>query len=162
MNWLDIVILTTGGFVALVGLGIGGLQIASMAAGSLVGIALSSRFHDQVSPVFSRFTDSDNGAEVAALVAIFVVVLIASVLAGTLVRGVFQKLTLGWLDKVVGMGLGVVVTFAVASAALSAIQSYPTLGMDETIAGSTLGSFLADEFDVVLRGLRFIPEDLGV
>lgn len=162
MNWLDIVILVAGGSVAMVGLAIGGLHIASMAVGSLVGIALSSRFHDQVSPVFNRFTDSENGAEVAALIAIFVVVLIASVLAGTLVRGVFQKLTLGWMDKVVGMGLGLVVTFAVGSAVLSAIQSYPTLGMEDAIAGSTLGSFLADEFDVVLRGLRFIPEDLGV
>ena len=162
MNWLDIVILAAGGLVAVIGLGIGGLHIASMAAGSLVGIALSSRFHDRISPVFSRFTDSENGAEVAAFVAIFVVVLVASVFAGTVVRGVFQKLTLGWVDKVVGMGLGVVITFAVGSAALSTIQSYPTLGMEETIADSTIGSFLADEFDVVLRGLRFIPDDLGV
>ena len=162
MNWLDIVILAAGGLVAMLGLGIGGLQLASMAAGSLVGIALSSRFHDRVSPVFSRFTDSDNGAEVAALVAIFVAVLFASVLAGTLVRGVFRKLTLGWVDKVMGMGMGLVVTFAVGSAVLSTIQSYPTLDMEDTIADSTLGSFLADEFDVVLRGLGFIPDDLGV
>ena len=162
MNWLDVVILVSGGLLAAVGLGIGGLHLASIAVGSMVGIALSSRLHDRVSPLFSRFTDSDNAAEIAALVAIFLAVLVASVLVGTLVRGAFQKLTLGWMDKVVGMGLGVVVAFAVGSAVLSAIQSYPTLGLEDTIAGSTLGSFLADKFDAVLRGLRFIPSDLGV
>jgi hypothetical protein len=35
------------------------------------------------------------------------------------------------------------------------------LGLETTIADSTVGTFLADKFDVVMRGAGFIPEDLG-
>ena len=161
MNWLDIVVLVTVGTVALAGLRLGGVHIAVTAVGVLAGIVLAGHLHGDVRPIISRFTDSENGAEIGAFAAIFVLALIASLVAGFMLRVVLSKLMLGWIDRLAGLGLGVVVTLAAGSAVLSAIQSYPVLGLEETITGSTLGSFLADNFDVVLRGLKFIPDDLG-
>ena len=161
MNWLDIVIVVVGGVVAVVGWRVGGLHIAVTGAGILVGIALASRQHERVEPLFSRFIDSHNGAEIAAFITIFALVLLASVLVSFLAGPLLRTLMLGWADKVVGVGLGVVVVFAVGSAIFSAIQSYPVHGLDNTIADSTLGSFLADNFDTVLRGTKVVPDDLG-
>lgn len=162
MNWLDIVILAAVGFITLAGWRMGGIHMGVTGAGIVVGIALASRLHDRVKPVITRFVDSENGAEVGAFIGIFILVLAASVVAGWTVRSVLNRLMLGPVDKVVGLGVGVAVTFAIGSALLSAVQSYPVFGLEDTIASSTLGSFLADNFDVVMRGLRFVPDDFGV
>ena len=161
MNWLDIVILAVAGFVALAGLRMGAVHLAVTGAGALAGIALASRFHDDLEPVFSPITDSANSAEIAAFVAIAIASLLASVVVGALARTLLKTLMLGWADKLAGLALAVVLVLAVASGLLSAVQSYPVLGLEETIQDSTLGTFLADHFDTVLRGLRIIPTDLG-
>ena len=160
MNWLDIVVVVVGGIVAMMGWNVGGLHMVVTGAGTLVGIALASRQHERVEPLFSRFIDSQNGAEIAAFATIFVLVMIASILASFLAGAILRTLMLG-ADKVAGVGLGVVVVFAVGSAIFSAIQSYPVHGLDNYIDDSTLGSFLADNFDAVLRGLKFVPDSLG-
>ena len=69
---------------------------------------------------------------------------------------------LGWVDQLLGVSLALVITFAVGSALLSVVQSYPVGGLDGVIDGSVLGTFLADNFDTVLRGIRLVPKDLGV
>ena len=161
MNWLDIVVVAVAGFAALVGWRTGGLHMAVTGGGILAGIALASRLRERVSPLFSRFIDSDDGAEITAFIAIFILALIGSVLAGIILRAVLNRLMMGWTDRAVGLALGIVVTLVIGSAVFSAIQSHPVFGLEDTIGGSTLGTFLADNFDVVLRGPKFIPGDLG-
>ena len=161
MNWLDIVILVAVGVVALVGWRMGGIQVSITGAGILAGIALSSRFHSEAEPLFSRFIDNENGVEFAGFIAIFILVLVASLTVGFLAHSILRSLKLGLMDNVSGLGLGVVIILAIGSAALSAIQSYPIHGLENTITESTLGSFLANNVDVVLRGLKFIPGDFG-
>ena len=92
---------------------------------------------------------------------IFLLAMIAVFLVGSMLKGAFQKVSLGWVDKVAGIGVGVIVAFAIGSAALSSIQDYPIFGIDDAIEASALGTFLADNFDIVLRGLRVVPTDLG-
>ena len=156
MNWLDILILGVAGFTALVGLGVGGIQVAITGVAVLAGTALAGHYHDRVVPLASRFTDARNEAEIASFAAILVVVLLASLVLGIAVRTVMKGLMLGWVDRLLGVGL------AVGSALFSAVQSYPVGGLDRAIDDSTLGTMLADNFDTVLRGIRFIPRDLGV
>ncbi len=161
MNWLDAAILVVGGVLAVVGMRMGALHIAAIAVGSLAGLALASRLQGKVAPLFENFTDSENGPEIAALVVIFLVVMIGVFLAANLLKGVFNKVSLGWVDKVAGIGFGVILAFAIGSTILSSVQDYPILGLEDTIDESALGTFLADNFDVVLRGLRVVPKDLG-
>ncbi len=162
MNWMDLVIIVVGISVAFVGWRMGGIQIGVVAIGVFAGIALSSRLHDEVARLFSRFIDSDNGAEVASFIAIFILALLAAAVLGTIAHAILVKVKLGSINKAAGFVLGVLVTFAIGSAVLSTIQSYPVMGLEGTIEDSAMGTFLADNFDVVLRGLRFIPDDLGV
>ena len=161
MNWLDFVIIAVVAVVAMAGWRMGVIHVAVTGAGILAGIVLASRARDRVEPLFSPIIDSDDGAQVAAFIAIFAVVLVASLFVGFMVHGLMKRFMLGWIDRFVGLALGVVVTLAVGSAALSTIQSHPVLDLVDTIDASTLGSFLADNFDAVLRALRFIPGDLG-
>lgn len=162
MNWLDVLILGVTGLTAMMGLGIGGIHVAVTGVAILAGTSLAGHHHGLVEPLVSRFTDVQNQAEIISFVVIMVAVLLASVALGAAVRTILKGLMLGWVDRLLGMGLAMVVTFAVGSALLSVVQTYPVGGLDGVIDDSTLGTFLADNFDTVLRGIRFIPKDLGV
>lgn len=161
MNWLDIVIIAVIAVIALSGWKLGGIHLGVTGAGVLAGIALASRVHHRVTPLFSAYMDSDNGAEIAGFGTILILVLIAAIVVGFMVRTISRSLMLGWVDNVLGLALGVIVALAVGSTVFSAIQSYPVYAMDDTISDSTLAPLLADNFDTVLRGLKFIPTDLG-
>jgi hypothetical protein len=45
------------------------------------------------------------------------------------------------------------------SGVLTAIQKFPIRDLDQTIDESKLGIFMADQFDVVVRGVKLIPGD---
>lgn len=162
MNWLDAVIIIAAAVAAVVGMRTGGIQVAATGVGIFVGITVASRLQGQLEPLFSRFIDSENGSEIAAFIALLVIMVFASIVLGRVVRSILKTLMLGWLDSVAGLAVGPIIVFSMGSATLSNIQSFPVLGLQETIDGSSLGGFLADNFDTVLRALRFIPSDLGV
>lgn len=162
MNWLDVVVIIAAVLVGVTGLKVGAVQFAATGLGILVGITMASRLQGRLDPIFSGFIDSDNGAEIAAFIAIIVIMAFAAMVLGMVVRRILKTLMLGWLDQVAGLAIGLVIVFSLGSALLANIQSFPVLGIQDTIDGSVLGSFLADNFDAVLRGLKFIPSDLGV
>ena len=161
MNWLDIVLLIIIGLVAAVGYRVGLVQAATTLVGILIAIVLASRFHDNVDGLVSTLTSNENAQEVGGYILIFVVVLLASLVAGAVVRKVLNVLMLNWVDKLGGFALGVIIAFAVASAAMANVQSFPVLDLEESIEDSAIGSFLADNFDVVLRGVRILPKGYG-
>jgi hypothetical protein len=49
--------------------------------------------------------------------------------------------------------------FVLLSGVLTNVQRFPVRDYDQTIDESALGSFLADNFDVVIRGVKLIPGD---
>ncbi len=161
MNWLDIAIIVSTGVLLLLGWKLGVLHLAVVAVGAFLGITLASRFKDEVEPAFSALGLGDNWAEVASFIAIFLIALAAALVAGSMLRFMSSRLKIGWADNAIGAGLGLVVSLAVWSTLLSTVQSHPVLGLEDTVEGSALGTFLADRFDLVLKGIGFIPDDLG-
>lgn len=162
MSWLDAIILAAAGFAAMVGLGIGGIHVAVTGVAVLLGTSLAGHYHDLVEPLVSRFTDAENQAQIISFAVIMVVVILVAVAVGVAVRAFLKGLKLGWVDRLLGSVLAVVIALAVGSALLSVVQTYPVGGADGVIDDSVLGTFLADNFDTVLRAIRFIPKDLGV
>ena len=56
--------------------------------------------------------------------------------------------------------MGLVVGFALLSGLLVGLQKYPiTENSGEAIAGSPVASFMANNFDAVVRGIKLIPGD---
>ncbi len=79
-----------------------------------------------------------------------------------LMRTVLRGLLLGWVDTAAGLALRVLVMGAILSAVFAAIQSFPVLGLHDTIEHSVLGPFLADNFDVLLRVLKLVRSDFRI
>jgi len=63
----------------------------------------------------------------------------------------------GSFNKLGGLIVGVAVGFLLLSGILTGIQKFPIGDAEQTIDDSKLGSFLADNFDVVIRGIGLIP-----
>jgi len=160
MNWLDLVLIVFVAVVAVIGYRTGLVQAGTTLVGILVGIALASRLHDKVDSLFS-FTGNENAQEIGGFILIFALVLLGSIVASYLLRSILRAAMLGWVDSLGGVALGVVIAAAAASAVLSNVQQFPVLDLDVTVEDSLLGSFLADNFDVVLRGVRILPKGYG-
>ena len=160
MNWLDIVILVMTGVAALIGWRIGLVHTALSIVGIAVAIVLAGDFFQDVAPLFERIVDSENGANVLGFLLVFVVVLLAAAIVGAIVRKVLAKLMLGWIDAVGGLVLGAFLSLVLVSAVLSVVDSFPILDLEETIAESVIGSFLVEDFDVVLTAPELLPDDL--
>ena len=160
MNWIDIAILVVWGITALWGFSAGLLQTVVPLISLVVGLALSSRIGDSVGNVFSGFTDNENAQTVGGFILVFGVLFIAGTVLGFMIRNVMRFIPLfGLANSMAGMAVGVLVGFLLLSGVLTGVQRFPVRDLDKTIDESALGTFLADNFDVVIRGAKLIPGD---
>ncbi len=160
MNWIDIAILVVWGITALWGFSAGLLQIVVPLISLVVGLALSSRIGDSVGNIFSGVTDNENAQTVAGFILIFGVLFVLGGIISFMARRVLGIIPLfGLANSLAGMAAGVLVGFLLLSGVLTGIQRFPFQDLDKTIDESALGTFLADNFDVVIRGVKIIPGD---
>ena len=160
MNWVDIVILVVWGVTALWGSSKGLLGVLVPFISLIVGLALASRVGDSVGQMFSGFTDNENAQTVAGFILVFGVMFIIGGILNFMVRSVLGIIPLfGLVNSLAGMAVGILIGFLLLSGVMTNIQRCPVRDYDETIDESKLGAFLADNFDVVIRGLKLIPGD---
>lgn len=164
MHWLDIVIIVGSGILGFIGYRMGMLKLLALVVGVALGIVMGSRFNGEVADILSRWIDSEGTARILAYAVILVLaIFVASIIAG-LLRRMLKVLLLGWVDRLVGLALGVLAAFAIFSALLSFAQELSFLGLvgADIIESSSLGSFLASKFDIVLKATKLVPGDLGL
>lgn len=160
MNWIDIAIVVVWGISAFWGFSTGFLQVVVPLASMVVGLALASRIGDSVGNVFSSFTGNENAQSVAGFMLIFGLIFILGAIISHLGRTLLRIIPLaGLVNSIAGMAAGLLVGFLLLSGVLTGIQRFPFRDLDQTIDDSALGSFLADNFDMVIRGVRLIPGD---
>ena len=160
MNWVDIVIIVVWGITALWGYSKGLLGVLVPLISLVVGLALASRIGDSVGQMFSSVTDNENAQTVAGFILIIVVILIAGGIISFAISRVLGVIPLfGLANSLSGMAAGILIGFLLLSGVLTNIQRFPVRDYDESINESKLGVFLADNFDVVIRGLKLIPGD---
>ncbi|MAF39532.1 MAG: hypothetical protein CL696_11765 [Chloroflexi bacterium] len=160
MNWVDIVILVVWGVTALWGYSAGILLILVPFVSLIVGLALSSRIGDSVGELFRVVTDNENAQTVAGFLLVFGVLFIAGGILSFMARRSLGIIPLfGFANSLAGMAVGLLIGFVLLSGILTNVQRFPVRDYDETIDESALGAFLADNFDVVIRGVKLIPGD---
>ena len=160
MNWIDIVILVVWGVTALWGFSSGLMKILVPFFSLVIGLALSSRIGDSVGELFSGLTDNENAQTIAGFLLILVVLFVAGGIISFMASKVLGIIPLfGLVNSLSGMAVGLLVGFLLISGVLTAIQKFPIRDLDQTIDESKLGTFMADQFDVVVRGVKLIPGD---
>ena len=123
-----------------------------------VGLAISSRIAPTVGDLFSVVTDNENAQSAAGFIAVFLILFIAGGVVSFWLRMILGIIPFfGSFNKLGGLIVGVAVGFLLLSGILTGIQKFPIGDAEQTIDDSKLGSFLADNFDVVIRGIGLIP-----
>ena len=146
MNWLTIVII-----VVIVGLGIAGLRQGLIRtvfgiAGLIGGIFLAGRYYDELAA--RLFPSGAMWGNIAAYAIIAIATLVVAGVVGWLLAKLVNFAALGWLDKLVGGILGVVIGGLLCAAILAiAVKYYP--GMQTTIDQSVIARFLVGGFPLL-------------
>jgi len=113
-----------------------------------------------VGNIFSSFTADENLQTIGAFTVIFLGLFIIGSLVAQALKTALQFLPLfGLANGLSGAAVGIVVGFLLLSGVLTGLQRFPVGNVQEKIDESPLGTFLADNFDVVLRTVRIIPVD---
>ena len=108
MNWVDIVMLGILALSALAGFLRGFAREMLGLVAWVLAMALATRFYGVILPFAGRWIEDGLIADVVCFVVVFVVILIAfSLLASLLSRGVRLSL-LGGIDRILGVGFGMV------------------------------------------------------
>ena len=159
MNWIDAVILVVWGITALWGFSTGVIRISISLVVVIVGLALSSRIAEDVGNIFSGLTDSEGAQTVGGFILIFLGLAIIGAIASFGIGTVLRFLPVfGLANRFGGIVVGVIIGFLLLSGVLTGVQRF-TNTVDDDIDESALGAFLADNFDVVIRGVKLIPGD---
>ena len=160
MNWVDIVIIIVWGVTALWGYSKGLLGVLVPLISLVGGLAFASRIGASVGQIFSSVTDNGNVQTVSGFILIIVVTLIVGGVISFAISRVLGIIPLfGLVNGLSGMAAGILIGFLLLSGVLTNIQRFPVREYDQAISESELGIFLADNFDVVIRGLKLIPGD---
>lgn len=153
MNWLDIVIIVVAVLLGLVGLRQGIIKTVLGIAGLIGGIVLAGRYYSGLAALLSPAAAT--WANIAAYAIILVVALIVASVVGRLVAKLVHIVMLGWLDRLVGCVLGVVIGGLLCAAILAIVgKYYPST--EAVIIQSVIARFLMGGFPLLLA---LLPEE---
>ena len=150
MNWLDsAVILVVAGF-AVSAYAAGLIREGVTLAAAILGIVVAGLLYDNLAADVLVFMDDEDAAQAIS----FLVLAGAVYLFGQIVAFMLSKtaslLMLGWADHIGGAVFGVLKGLIVVQALLIIFAAYPSLKLDDAVAGSELASYFIDDADVLL------------
>jgi membrane protein required for colicin V production len=153
MNWLDIVIIVVAVLLGLVGLRQGIIKTVFGIAGLIGGIVLAGRYYSGLAALLSPA--GATWANIAAYAIILIATLIVAGVIGWLVTKLVHLVLLGWLDRLVGCILGVVVGGLLCAAILAiVVKYYPAT--EAVISQSGVAKFVMEGFPLLLA---LLPEE---
>ena len=155
MNWVDIVIIIYLCLSVLSGFMQGLIRTVLSIIGLIVGIILAAHFYKQLGDVVT-FISNKNVADVVAFIFILLVVMGIAALIAWFLRSLIKAIMLGWVDKIGGAVLGLILGALSISAILSIIAKVSKTSL---ITDSKFAGFFLDKFPLILK---FLPGDFSM
>jgi membrane protein required for colicin V production len=152
MNWLDIVILIYLAVSVISGLVQGLIRTVLSIVGVIVGIFLASHFYIQLGNALTFISNKDTANIVAFIIILLAVMIVAAIIAW-LLKSIIKAIKLGWVDKLGGAVLGLILGALSVSAFLAIIVKYTSASF---IVDSKLAGFFLDKFPLILG---FLPSE---
>ncbi len=153
MNWLDIVIIILIALSTLIGLKMGLIKAGLSLAGLIIGVILAGRYHLALAEKLT-FIPQVSLANVAAFAIILIGVMLMAAIVASVLKRITSMVMLGWVNYLGGAAFGFV-TGAIFCSALLAISA-KFLGIEGSLASSTLAPLLLDRFPMILS---LLPEE---
>lgn len=157
MNFFDIVLTLLVVFGVIFGLWKGMARIAVGIAALVVAFFLASRFQEALGSRLVRMGVHETPARVAAYLLIFVATMIAGSLVGWLLSRLLKLALLGWADRLAGAALGLTAAVLAAAFVIHPIVSSSSFGR-RLLGQSRLAPYVAAVGDVVNKAA---PADIA-
>lgn len=158
MNILDIIILVCLVPAVVVGLWKGFISQAISLISIIVGVWASARFANIVGEWLVKYlTVSESVIKVISFILILVVVIVVLYLVGRMLEGVIKLVTLGWLNKLLGVIFSLakcVIILGVLVIAFNALNNAFGLVKPSVISDSVLYPIINDIADSVFPYLK--------
>lgn len=158
MNILDIIILVCLVPAVVVGLWKGFISQAISLISIIVGVWASARFANIVGEWLVKYlTVSESVIKVISFILILVVVIVVLYLVGRVLEGVIKLVTLGWLNKLLGVIFSLakcVLILGVVVIAFNALNNAFDLVKPSVISDSVLYPIINDIADSVFPYLK--------
>jgi len=155
MNWLDIAIIVVVVLLGIAGLRQGIIRTVFGIVGLIVGIVLAGRYYDGLAMLLSPAGAS--WARIAAYAIILVATIVVAGLIGWLLAKLAHFAALGWLDRLIGFILGVVIGGLFCAAVLAVLLKYDA-SIEAIIGQSVVARFLMEKFPLSFI-LALLPEE---
>ena len=164
MNWLDIVMLVFIGVGSLVGWRMRITSAVFMVLGLALGVYLAVQFSGDVAELLTDTISSQTIATVVSYGIIFLVVVVAFRILGTMIRKLMSVLVLGWVDATGGLALGFVGGAIVAGALMLGLARYTYNFQLPSV--EVISQFerleVRDNVEEALTGSSLVPVYLGI
>jgi len=152
MNWVDIIILIFLAISVISGLVQGLIRTVLSIVGVIVGIFLASHFYTQLGDAMT-FISNRGTANIIAFIIILLAVMAIAALIAWLLKSIIKAIMLGWVDKIGGAVIGLILGAMTISAFLAIIVKYTSSSF---IIDSKLAGFFLDKFPIILG---FLPSE---
>jgi membrane protein required for colicin V production len=150
MNWIDILIVATMVAIVLGAYAAGLIREGVTLLAAIVGIAIAGALYDDLAADVLVFMDDEDAAEAIS----FMILVGAVYLFGQIVAIMLSKtaslLMLGWADKIGGAVFGFLKGLIIVQVLLIIFAAYPSLGLDDAVAGSELAPLFLEDLDFLL------------
>jgi len=147
MNWLDIVIIVVAVLLGIAGLRQGIIRTVFGIAGLIGGIVLAGRYYGGLAALL--FPSGAIWGNIAAYAIILLATLLVAGVIGWLIAKLVNFAALGWLDRLVGFILGIVIGGLLCAAVLAIVGKYYP-GAEAVISQSVIARFLMEQFPLLL------------
>ena len=156
-NWLDWVLILILAWSVLSGLRRGFVRIVAALAGALVGVLAGLWFYGVAAAYLLPFIRPPALANALGFVLIFGVCLLAGAIVGRLLSSVLRWTGLGWMDKLLGAGIGGARGLVVAVVLVLIMAAFPLKSPPKALRESHLAPYLLKAAHEITR---LAPRDL--
>jgi len=153
MNWLDfaIIFVIIGFVVAAYAAGL--IREAVTLCAAILGIILAGLLYDDLAADILVFMNDEDAAQAISFLILVGAVYLFGQIVALLLSRTASLLMLGWADHAGGAVFGFLKGLLVVQALLIVLAAYPSLGMEDAVAGSELAPYFVDESAVLLHVL---------
>ncbi len=152
MNWVDIVIIIYLLLSVVAGIAQGLIRSLFSIIGLIVGIVLAARFYQQLGNILTFIHNSDV-ANIVAFVFILLATMGVAALIALALRSILKAIMLGWIDRLGGAILGLILGALSVSAFLAIIVKFTDSPL---ITDSALAGFFLNKFPIIMG---FLPSE---
>lgn len=124
MNALDMVVIVILAFCLIRGIFRGLIKEMSSIIGVFAGFYAAYTYYDAIAKPLSRWISNTPYLNILSFLIIFIVIFIAVSIAGVVVKYLMKIAFLGWVDRICGVGFGIIKGLLISSIILIALTAF--------------------------------------